>query len=302
MSEANFPTHISAALDRLSVPALPTGFGDRLLARIAAGDLPEEADPTGLHLPELRRPVRAAGWRRSGRIVMVTAAFGLATATAAASGVFGDAVYIPVVSDALAKADLVALPTKDPQRKKLGVVEEAKADLPHRELVAEPLGKDLVVQKMAELRKDPAFRSLLPEQKLTRLRREFADMLATGKVTKADLKAARQQWHQERKARDQAQFRQDKSELPQRAAELRKHRNEREPKALSPEQKAKVRDAFAQLSPAQQAELRDLRQRRREANPAERRAINEQIRAFWQRTGGKSAPQDTDLGAIGSQP
>jgi hypothetical protein len=302
MNEAMFPAHISAALDRLTVPALPTGFGDRLLARIAAGDLPEVADPTGLPLPEIRRPVRVTAWRRSGRVVMVAVAFGLATATAAASGVFGDAVYIPVVSDALAKADLVALPTKEPQHKKPFVFKEAKADLPHREQIAKPLGKDLVIEKMAELRKDPAYRSLLPEQKLARLRLEFADMLATGKVTKADLKAARQQWHQERKARDQAQFRQDKSVLPQRAAELRKHRNEREPKALSPEQTAKVRDAFAQLSPAQQAELRDLRQRRRQANAAERRAINAEIRAFWQRTGGKPAPQDTDLGVIGSQP
>jgi flagellar basal body rod protein FlgC len=233
---------------------------------------------------------------------MVAAAFGLATATAAASGVFGDAVYIPVVSDALAKADLVALPKYEPQRKKSVVVEEAKIDLPPRETVAEPLGKGLVVQKLTDLRKDPAYRALSPAQKVARLKLEFADMLAAGKVTNADLKAARQQWHQERKARDQAQFRQDSPVLKQRAAELRKQRNEREPKALSPEQKAKVRDAFAQLSPEQQSELRDLRQRRREANPADRRAINAEIRAFWQKTGGKPAPQDTDLVANDAQP
>lgn len=294
MSEAVFPAHIAAALDRLTVPPLPIGFSDRLLARIETADLPEGAVTSTIVLPELRRPVRAAGWRRTGRIVMVAAAFGLATATAAASGVFGDAVYIPVVSDALAKADLVALPAKDPQRKKPVVAVKTKTDLPRRERAAEPLGKDLVVQKMADLRKDPAYRALSPDQKMARLKLEIADMMASGKVTTADVKAARKQWHDARKARSEGQLKKDSSLLKQRAAEFKKRENRPDPKSLSPVQKAKMRDAYAQLSPEQQTELRNLRQKRQMARPAERRAINEEIRALWKRAGGKPAAQDAD--------
>ena len=302
MSEVALPAHIAAALDRLTVPPLPIGFGDRLLARIETGDLPEDAVAPSVALPELRRPVRAAGWRRSGRIVMVAAAFGLATATAAASGVFGDAVYIPVVSDALAKADLVALPAKEPQRKKSVVAVKTKTDFPPSEQVAEPLGKDLVVQKMADLRKDPAYRALSPEQKVARLKLEIADMVASGKVTTADIKAARQQWHDARKVRGEGQYKKDSPLLKQRAAEFKKRENRPDPKLLSPVQKAKIRDAYAQLSPEQQSELRNLRQKRQMARPAERRAINEEIRAFWKRAGGKPAAQDADANANSTQP
>ncbi len=295
MSEAVFPAHITAALDQLTVPPLPIGFGDRLLARIETGYLPEGVVAPSAALPELRRPVRAAGWRRSGRIVMVAAAFGLATATAAASGVFGEAVYIPVVSDALAKADLVALPAKEPLREKPVAAVKTKTDLPPKEQVAEPSGKDFVVQKMADLRNDPAYRTLSPGQKVARLKLEIADMVASGKVTAADIKAARQQWNDARKARGEGQLKKDAPFLKQRAAEFKKRENRPDPKSLSPEQKTKIRDAYAQLSPEQQSELRNLRQKRQMARPAERRAINEEIRAFWKRAGRKPAAQDADV-------
>ena len=44
MSDAAFPSHITAALDRLSPPPLPRGFADRLVARIEAGDLPANVE------------------------------------------------------------------------------------------------------------------------------------------------------------------------------------------------------------------------------------------------------------------
>jgi histidinol phosphatase-like enzyme len=58
-------------------------------------------------------------------------------------------------------------------------------------------------------------------------------------------------------------------------------------KQLTPEQKAKVRDAVRELTEAERIELQSLRKRRREANPAEKRAIQAELNAFWRRVGGK---------------
>ena len=113
MSEPAFPPNVSAALDRLTVPPLPQGFGNRLIARIEAGDLPHVATDVAQHLSSPRRRFGGSGWRRSGGIVAIAATFSLATATAAASGFFGEPIYVPVVSDALAKADLVELPKRE---------------------------------------------------------------------------------------------------------------------------------------------------------------------------------------------
>ncbi|MFN5823855.1 MAG: hypothetical protein ACK44T_07505, partial [Sphingomonadales bacterium] len=73
MSDAAFPSHITAALDRFSPPPLPRGFADRLVARIEAGDLPANVEEGSTPSPFSRR--HAAGvWRRSGRLVMAVTA------------------------------------------------------------------------------------------------------------------------------------------------------------------------------------------------------------------------------------
>ncbi len=75
------------ALDAFTVPALPADFADRLVARATA----TPALPALLPLAAPRRAGRSL-WRRGGLILSGVAAFGLISAAAAATGVFGDRV------------------------------------------------------------------------------------------------------------------------------------------------------------------------------------------------------------------
>lgn len=297
MSDTAFPAHIVAALDHFHVPPLPDGFGDRLIMRIAAGDLPEEGWENRDPLPDLRRSVPGSGWRRSGRIAVVALACGLATATAAASGVFGDAVYVPVISDALAKADLVTMPPKKPERQSAATHGKAKVNGAANEAEETVAGKDIFLKKMQTLRKDPAYRALSPEQKIVRSRQEIKAMLDSGAVTVADIKAARRQLRDERQAKADAPLKQGPPVRDKVSPPLKPRSDGEQPGILTQYQKDKVRQAVAQLTPEQQAELRVLRQRRRNAAPDERRAIAEEIRFFWKRVGVKPPAQETEAGA-----
>jgi hypothetical protein len=287
MSEAVFPVHIAKALDRLTVPALPTGFGDRLLARIAAGDLPNDTEAVVAALPPLRRPMGIGGWRRSGRIIVVASAFGLATATAAASGVFGDPVYIPVVSQALASAKIVEMPAKKP-------VEATRAKAKNPESLAiqkaapiEPKGKEAVLAVVMALRSDPQFRGLPQPERQARLKAEIAKLIADGSAQKGDVKAAWEQLATERKLAVEARRQKRAPASSDRKEAMKLPRVRAQDKQLTPEQKAKVRDAVRELTEAERIELQSLRKRRREANPAEKRAIQAELNAFWRRVGGK---------------
>ena len=280
MSEAVFPLHISQALDRLIVPQLPAGFTDRLAARIASGDLPDDLVDDDIRLPVLRRPVRPTGWRRSGRILIVAASFGLATATAAAAGVFGDPVYIPVVSQALASAQIVELPPEKALAEKQVKAEKPATKELQQAAKSEVSGKDKVLALITGLRADPAFRVLTKRERLDRVKIEIDHLLANGTVQKADVKAAWTHLATERKAADQARLEQGLPVPARRLADAKPR-----VKPLSPEQKDKVRDAVAQLTDAERAELQVLRQKRRDAAPEERRAVQGEIRAFWQRVG-----------------
>lgn len=285
MNEAVFPLHVTQALDRLTVPSLPRGFSDRLVARTLSGDTPEELDVSAIALPVLRRPVGTTGWRRSGRVVFAAAAFGLATATAAAAGVFGDPVYIPVVSQALAKAQIVEMPVAKPAAKKSAKAESASTSTPKQVVKAAPSGKDAVLARIAELRADPAFKNLPREQRQERAKAEIAKLLADGTAQKADVKAAWMQLAMERKDANKDRIEQALPNREKRLAEAQKRSEPLRKKPLTPDQKEKVRDAVSQLNEAQRAELQVLRQRRRDVTPQERQAINREIRAFWQRAG-----------------
>ena len=288
MSEAVFPPHVSQALDRLTVPGLPSGFSDRLSARIASGDLPEGAKVADISLPLLRRPVGATGWRRSGRILFLAASFGLATATAAAVGVFGDPVYIPVVSQALASAQIVGMPAEKPIAKKSAIAGKVLTKELQPSAMSEVSGKDAVLALIAELRADPVVRNLPRQERLERVRVEIDKLLADGTAQKADVQAAWTQLAAERKAADTARIEQG---LPIGKRPLAEAKQRAKP--LTPEQKEKVRDAVNQLTDAQRAELQALRQRRREATLQERRAVQGEIRAFWQRAGVQPNTEDT---------
>lgn len=277
MNDAVFPLHVIQALDRLTVPMLPKGFSDRLAARIASGDLPGVENS---ELPALRRPIGVTGWRRSSRILFVAATFGLATATAAAAGVFGDPVYIPVFSQALASAQIVEMPTERPLAEKQANADktpDAPVTLP---IVPQVSGKDAVLALIAGLRADPTNRDLSRRERLDRAKIEIDKLLADGTAQKADVKAAWAQLAAERKAADKAQVEKGLPVPERRLAEARPRA-----KPLTPEQKEKVRYAVSQLTEAQRRELQILRQRRREATLQERRAVQGEIRAFWQRVG-----------------
>lgn len=287
MSEAVFPVHIAQALDRLTVPAVPVGFGDRLLARIAADELPDDTEAVVAALPPLRRPMGIGGWRRSGRIIVVASAFGLATATAAASGVFGDPVYIPVVSQALASAKIVEMPMKKP-------VEATRAKAKNPESLAiqkaapiEPKGKEAVMAVITTLRSDPQFPGLPQPERQARFKAEIAKLIADGSVQKGDVKAAWVQLAAERKLAVEARRQRRAPASSDRKEAMKLPRARAQDKQLTPEQKAKVRDAVRQLTDAERMELQSLRKRRREANPAEKRAIQAELKAFWRRVGGK---------------
>jgi hypothetical protein len=288
MNEAVFPLHVSQALDRLSVPKLPAGFSDRILARIAADDLPYEAGVEDIALPVLRRPVGTNGWRRSGQIIFAVTAFGLATATAAAAGVFGDPVYIPVVSQALAKAQIVEMPTEKPVVKKVTAVHKTPDDTIALSVKPEASGKDKVIALIAEIRADPVYRNLPRNERREHAKAEIAKLLADGTVQNADVKAAWAQLATERNAADNARIEQGLPVPKRRIIEAKQRA-----KPLTPEQKEKVREAVKQLTEAQRAELQALRQRRREATPQERRAVQGEIRAFWRRVGIKPTTEDT---------
>ena len=287
MSKTAFPLHVSQALDLLTVPRVPAGFADRLVARIASGDLPEEATVADIVLPVLRRPVGATGWRRSGRILMIAGTFGLATATAAAAGVFGEPVYIPVVSQALARAQIVEMPTEKPVAEKSAKAEKSPDGAAKTLPKPEASGKDAVLAVIAGLRADPAYRDLSRRERLERAKIEIDKLLADGTSQKSDVKAAWVQLATERKVADQARLEQ---RLPDRERRLIEAKQRAKP--LTPEQKDNVRDAVSQLTETQRAELQVLRQRRREATLQERRAVQDEIRAFWQRAGVRPTAED----------
>lgn len=299
MNEPAFPPNVAAALDRLTVPPVPPGFADRLAARIEAGDLPAEADASQPPLPTPRRRFGSGGWRRSARIVGVVSAFGLATATAAASGAFGDPVYVPVVSETLAKADLVALPKRAEAPKpaapkaepKMATSEVAKA-------VAPPTGKAAVHDLYAKLRADPEFKALPKRERIARTQAEIRQMLRAGTMTRPELREALGEIRAAQKPQVRAkidaevQRRIDNGTLrPEAKQQIERVREKidaapKQRPVLTPEQRAERREAIRQMPADQQARLRELRQQLRTAPPAEKPAIRREIREIWQSMGG----------------
>jgi hypothetical protein len=288
MSDAVFPPNVAAALDRLTVPPLPSGFAERLLARIEAGDLPVDAE-IALPLLGMRKPLRSArGWVRSGRIIGSVALFGLATATAAASGFFGQPVYVPVVSDALAKAELVEMPKPDvPVAKPVKVKPQAVVEV---EPKAPPTGKAAVHDMLARLQKDESYSALPPRQRIVIARQEAAKLLQAGTVTHPEMIAAlaeiREEMRPEIKAKLDAevQRRRDAGLLPPKP---------KAPPRVAQKTPEERREAWQRLAADDQARIRELRQQLRTALPEEQPAIRREIRAIWQAAeakAGQAAP------------
>ncbi len=122
MTDPAFSPEMEKALNAYTVPPAPAGFSDRLMARIASGDTGTVATA----MPELPARRRTPSpWRRTSRIVGSVALFSLATATAAAAGVFGHPVYLPGITEALVKAEIVEAPAPRPQPKPVQIAEQS---------------------------------------------------------------------------------------------------------------------------------------------------------------------------------
>lgn len=185
MAEPAFSPEMEKALDAYAVPPVPQDFTERLLARIEVGD-GANAVPA-IPLPARRRTV--CPWRRTGRIVGSIAFLSLATATAAAAGIFGKPVYMPGISEALVEAKIVpaAPPVQKPKvlavRKPTAPVETAKAAPP-------PTGSAAIVNRVTELRNDPDYAKLPAKERLVVATKEVRSLIRSGEASKDDVRAA----------------------------------------------------------------------------------------------------------------
>ena len=296
MSQPAFPPNVAASLDRLTVPPLPEGFSDRLLARLAAGDMPLESEAAP-KLPEPRqRRILGGRWRRSGFIVGSVGLLGMATATAAAAGIFGEPIYLPVVSEALAKADLVENP-----KVKAAAKTEAKPKTvvskpsPKVEPVA-PKGKDAVKAAYAQLQANPEFKTLPPKERMRTARREIAKLVSNGAATQDDVKAA---WNEilatlpprQRERIEVAQQRREarKAGTPQTSKPGISERQRPQP---TPEQKAARREAIRQIPESDRARIKELRAQLQSATPAEKPALRRELREIWVRNANVGASNE----------
>ncbi len=186
MAEPLFTTTVQKALDAYTVPPVPQGFSDRLMARIANGDTGVET--MSLAIP-FGRPRHSNPWRRSSRILGSLAFLSLATATAAATGIFGNPVYVPGVSEVLVKAKIVEA-SKLEMPPKIRMVAGSQPALAPMASQPELQGSAAIVERVTELRNDPEIAKLPPRQRLIAARREVREMVRTGQANQQDVRAA----------------------------------------------------------------------------------------------------------------
>ena len=284
MPEPEFTPEVRKALDNYTVPPLPAGFADRLLAQIEAGDAESVASPSEF-TNNLRRGGGSA-WRRSSRIIGSVAFLSLATATAAAAGIFGNPVYVPGVTEVLAKAELVPQPRYAKPQQSQAVTARA-IDAAVEPTPPGPVsGIEAVVGRIEELRENPKFEKLTPRQKFVAARKEVRTMVRSGEATPQEARAAvrellrsadpetKARWRETAEARRQARL--ERVERPARLP------TKPEPVATSAEEpgNALVSDelplfANSNLSPEK---IEVLRERYRAASPAQRAEIRRALR------------------------
>lgn len=225
MSDPAFSPEMEKALNGYAVPPMPAGFSDRLMARIESGDTGTIAK-TMPELPARRRT--PSPWRRTSRIVGSVALFSLATATAAAAGVFGHPVYLPGITEALVKAEIVDAPAPKPKPLPVRITQQApQAELPAPVPAVEAQGSAAVTARLTALREDPRFAELTPKQKMAVAGREVRSMIRSGEVTRQE---ARNAVREMARNADPA----TKAAVRQAIAERREQRLERRNAAVTP--------------------------------------------------------------------
>lgn len=300
MSQPAFSPAVEAALNRYTVTALPAGFSDRLLARLAAGDLPAATQDVAVPAPRRRTKGFSGPWARSGRILGSTALFGLVTAAAAASGLLGDPVYIPGVSEVLAKAEIIApVEAKQANAPKLAAKQLAVVAEPDTAETPPATGKDAVKALVTQLRSDPEYRALPRKERVAIARAEAIELVRSGTVTGPELRQAVREMRAE--ARPIIRARVEEAVARRRAETTIERAPERlKPEASEPVQtlqpqpdnvavepeapKLAADTVTAEPAPAEEPaatreeRIEDLRERYKTATPEQRARIRQRIR------------------------
>lgn len=240
MTEPAFSPNVSKALDSYIVPPVPSGFSDRLMARITAGDTGEAVAVAPV--PTKKRRSNSP-WRRTSRIVGAVAMFSLATATAAAAGIFGEPVYMPGITEALVEAKIVETkrPVAKPAVRAVAVPPAFEPAAPRA--LAATAGSGAIVSRVQELRNDPEFAKLAPREKIRVAGKEVRQMVKSGEASRQDVRAAVRELAQDADPATKEAWRKA-------AANRREQRQER-------------REALRNATPEERAAMRErLRERR----------------------------------------
>ena len=150
MSDPRLDPALRDALDRFTVPPLSQGFADRV---VAAATHPANALPVAAPTRRDRR----GGWVRGHRVIVGAFAFGLMSAAAAATAIFGDvARTMPLIGPLIASIapEKPAIRANKVKTVKPPVVREAQTE--QAELADPPSleAPPLVVQERRELRRE----------------------------------------------------------------------------------------------------------------------------------------------------
>jgi hypothetical protein len=221
MSDTPFPPELRRALDSFAPPPLPADFAERVAEKARQRQ-------TAPDLPHLRRP--APRWRRAGWIAGGIASLSLVSAAAAATGVFGEPVHVPVISQIAQSLDIVPAPAER-------AVEIAGSPEPREPAMSEPASPR---ERLDALLDDPEFRALPPARRRAELRQTARELIASGEATPREVVSA---------LRDTAR---------ERVAQLPPEQQERIEEAVV-ERRAARQDIRREVLAATPAERRELR-------------------------------------------
>ncbi|WP_108811106.1 hypothetical protein [Sphingorhabdus sp. Alg231-15] len=244
-----FSPAMRAALDQFDVPALPSGFADRLVARVEA----EATAKPAAHIDSTPRHRSSANpWRRAGRWIGSVATVGLMSATAAAMGLLGEPVEVPVISDIARTLDIVA----EPEPAAVPIVR--KADPGSSDTAGQGLDTEAIAgeeqlsegqknaQNMLERVTDaPRFKQLRPRQKAVLLRAASRKLIRSGKATPEELRSAVKQVRTERQASRKTERSQRIREKIQNATPAQKEKLLERIETLPPERQSIAKERLA---------------------------------------------------------
>ncbi len=255
MSNAFSPA-MRAALDHYDVPALPSGFADRLVARVESETT---AKPTVHKSSQPHRHVPSP-WRRAGRWVGSVATVGLMSATAAAMGLLGEPVEVPVLSDIARSLEIVAepKPAAIPLARKTDPASAGSAQLIGEtgsaiEEAALSEGQKNAQNMLERVTDAPRFQQLRPRQKRVVLRAASRKLIRSGQATPEELRSAVKQVRIERKASRTAERGQLVREKILNATPAQKEKLLERIEALPPERQAIAKERLAGILAEEQA-------------------------------------------------